>query len=213
MAAAAHRAARRPDEITLVAVTKTVAVERMRESLAAGITDFGESYYQEVRNKLDKFTEPVRWHFIGHLQTNKARYLVGRFALIHSVDSLRIAQELGRRSEGAGIVQNVLIEVRLDQTGGKTGPLPGGETDELVHAVAATPGLRLAGLMGMAPFSRDPESSRGPFRLLRNQFESLPAANRLVLSMGMSGDFEVAIEEGATHIRVGSAIFGERPNV
>ncbi len=207
--AAAVRSGRRPEDITLVAVSKTVDAERIRAAHAAGLRDFGENYFQEAREKLDLFGADTRWHFIGHLQSNKARYVAGRFALVHSIDRIELAVELGRRALAAGVVQPVLVEVKLDPADTKRG-VDAGAALGLAHAVAATPGLDLRGLMGMPAFADDPETVRPDFARLRALFDRLPEANRRDLSMGMTADFEVAIEEGATMVRIGTAIFGRR---
>lgn len=209
MDAAAVRCGRRPEDVRLVAVSKTVDADRIRAAYAAGVREFGENYYQEAREKLALFGSEVHWHFIGHLQTNKARNVVGRFALIHSVDRMELASEIGRRAAAAGVVQPALVEVRLDPAPTKGGVDPGAAL-ELAHAVGELPGIGLRGLMGMPPYAEDPEAARDAFRRLRALFERLPARYREVLSMGMSADFEVAIEEGATLVRIGTAIFGRR---
>jgi len=206
---AARRSGRSPEEVTLVAVTKTVPVERIREAVEAGLKDFGENYVQEALPKLAALGNDVRWHFIGHLQSNKARLVAGAFALIHSLDSVALAGELNKRAANAGVTQNVLIEVRLDPAETKTGVLPE-ELGVLTDTVMALPHLRLQGLMGMPPLFPDPEESRPYFAHLRELSEILPEGARRELSMGMSTDFEVAIEEGATIVRVGTAIFGPR---
>ena len=209
IASAALRYARDPAEITLVAVSKTVGVERIREAVEAGIGDLGENYYQEAREKLDLLPSDVRWHFIGHLQTNKAKHVVGRYALIQSVDRIELAKELDRRAERLGIVQPVLVEVKLDPADTKTG-VPPEQLDELVDEAANLRSLRLDGLMGIPPLEGGNEEARPYFARLRDLFEKLPADNRRTLSMGMTADFEVAIEEGANLVRVGTAIFGKR---
>jgi pyridoxal phosphate enzyme (YggS family) len=209
IAAAAARSGRSAADITLVAVTKTVDVALMREAVEAGATDFGESYFQEVRDKLDQFPPSIRWHFIGHLQSNKARYVSGRFALLHSVDSVALAREIGRRALAQGQVQPILLEVKLDPSETKFG-IPLASCLDVAAEVAGIGGVDLRGFMGMAPYGTEPELSRPYFRSLRDRFNQLPPANRAALSMGMTGDFEVAIEEGATHVRIGTAIFGPR---
>lgn len=209
IAAAAARSGRSAADITLVAVTKTVDVALMREAVEAGATDFGESYFQEVRDKLDQFPLSIRWHFIGHLQSNKARYVSGRFALLHSVDSVALAREIGRRALAQGQVQPILLEVKLDPSETKFG-IPLASCLDVAAEVAGIGGVDLRGFMGMAPYGTEPELSRPYFRSLRDRFNQLPPANRAALSMGMTGDFEVAIEEGATHVRIGTAIFGPR---
>ncbi len=209
IARAAERAGRAPDEVRLVAVSKTIGIERIREAVEAGHRDFGENYVQEAREKLPAFGPEIRWHFIGHLQSNKARNVVGAFALIHSVDSETLAGEIQKRAAAAGIVQDVLIEVRLDPAATKTGVEPEA-LDRLVDRVRTLPNVRLLGLMGMPPLFADPEDARPGFRLLRELLDAVPPESRRELSMGMSSDFEVAIEEGATLVRVGTAIFGPR---
>lgn len=206
---AAERAGRGPDEVTLIAVSKTVDADRIREAYAAGVADFGENYVQDAIRKLSVLPGDLRWHFIGHLQTNKVRHVVGAFALVHSLDSARLADEMDRRAAARGIVQDVLIEVRLDPEGAKTGVEPD-RFGELVDHVAGLPALRLAGLMGMAPIVEDPEAARPHFARLRSMMERLPESSRRILSMGMTSDFEAAIMEGATHVRIGTAIFGPR---
>lgn len=206
---AARRAGRNPEEITLVAVSKRVDASRIGEALQAGVRDFGENYYQEAREKIPLFGEEVRWHFIGALQTNKAKYVVGNFALIHSVDTVHLAEEISRRALAKGIVQPVLAEVKLDVIETKHGISEEGLM-ELVESARGMEGLELLGLMGMPPLTAEPEEVRPYFRKLKGMFDLLPEENRKTLSMGMSADFEIAIEEGATLVRVGSAIFGAR---
>lgn len=211
---AATHTGRHPEEITLVAVTKTIEPTRIREAVAAGAHDLGENYYQEVREKQPLFENQVeagtvRWHFIGHLQSNKARYVAGRFALVQSVDTLELAEELGRRAVRQNVVQAVLLEVKLDPAGTKFG-VEEAETRELAARIAAVPGVALRGLMGMAPFTETGEAARPHFARLRSLFETLPVANRQTLSMGMTNDFEGAIAEGSTMVRIGTAIFGRR---
>jgi len=209
IAEAAGRSGRRPEDVRLIAVTKTVPVERVREALDAGLRDFGENYVQEALPKIREIGETARWHFVGHLQSNKAKFVVGTFALVHSVDSVALARELDKRAGNAGVVQDVLIEVRLDPAETKTG-VEAADLDRLVEATMGLPHLRLRGLMGMPPFFADPEQARPYFRRLKELSERLPTECGRELSMGMSADFEVAVEEGATMVRVGTAIFGPR---
>lgn len=212
IARAVARAGRDADEITLVAVTKRVTVARIVEAYAAGARDFGESYVQEAIDKLEDIrlsATGVRWHFIGHLQSNKVRDVVGRFSLIHSVDTITLATTISRRAHSVGATADILLEVLLDPSGSKFGFAP----DAVLGAaskVAALPGVRLLGLMGMAPYGDVPEEARSYFRMLGSLYSMLPAEHRKILSMGMSGDYEIAIEEGATMVRIGTAIFGER---
>ena len=216
ISAAALKAGRNPEEICLIAVSKNVGVEDILAATAAGIRDFGENYVQDALPKLGKTGPDVRWHFIGHLPTNKARQVVGAFALIHSVDSERLAIELNKRAasvgepNSAGVVQDILIEVRLDPNGSKTGVDPQ-QLDSLCACIEGLPFLRLRGLMGMAPIVPDPEMARPYFARLRGLLDRLPASSRQFLSMGMTADFDAAILEGATHVRIGTAIFGPRP--
>jgi pyridoxal phosphate enzyme (YggS family) len=209
MGAAALRCGRHSDEITLVAVTKRVDSVRIMQAREAGIADFGENYYQEAREKLGIFGPEVRWHFIGHLQSNKAKHIAGRFETIQSVDSLELAKEIGKRALHAGKRQKALIEVKLDPGDTKFGILP---EDTLTFALQAAEidGIDLQGLMGMPPFEAAGELARPYFAGLRRLFDALPPQYRRILSMGMTSDFETAIEEGSTMIRVGTAIFGPR---
>jgi len=203
VAQAAARAGRDPASVRLIAVSKTKPVALVREALAAGQTLFGENYAQELREKSEALGPGVEWHFIGALQTNKARMVVGRAALIHTCDRLALARELSKRAQGGGLTQRVLLEVNVGREPQKAGALPE-QAAALLDQVRALPGLRCDGLMCIPPASGDP---RPHFRALRELGAGLGLAE---LSMGMSADFEVAIEEGATLVRVGTAIFGER---
>jgi pyridoxal phosphate enzyme (YggS family) len=209
IAAAARKTGRSPEDICLVAVTKTIPVESMREALDVDIRDFGENYYQEVRDKIPQIESDVRWHFIGHLQTNKAKYIPGRFALVHSVDSRELAIELGKRASAAGIRQPVLVEVKLDASATKFGVSPAAALD-FAGETAEFPGIELRGFMAMASFTASEKVVRVQFAQLRECFDRLPAEYRHTLSMGMSGDYEVAIEEGSNMVRIGTGIFGAR---
>lgn len=209
---AAERAGRDPKEIKLVAVSKTVDPARILEAIDAGVTLLGENYVQEAQKKIEMIDRPVSWHFIGHLQSNKAKHAVRLFDRIHSVDSLHLAEELNRRAAQAGKVMGVLIEVKLSEEDTKFGAEEeaalalAGRILELKH-------LALEGLMTMPPYFDLPEKSRPYFTRLRRlkermNKEGIPLRE---LSMGMSNDFEIAIEEGATYVRVGTALFGPRP--
>ncbi len=209
IAAAAERSGRRADAITLIAVTKKQPASALREAQAANITDVGENYVQETIEKQEFWgpsQQPVRWHLIGHLQSNKAALAVTLFDLIQSVDSVKLAAALGKHAQLAGKTQDILLQVHLGDEPTKTG-LPPEQAMDAAAEIAGLPGITLHGLMGIAPFGTEP---RPYFQELRRLLESLPSANRRVLSMGMSGDFETAIEEGATMVRVGTAIFGTR---
>jgi pyridoxal phosphate enzyme (YggS family) len=202
IAAACARAGRDPAGLRLVAVSKTQPLDKLREAAAAGQRIFGENYAQELREKADALPG-CEWHFVGALQTNKARLVVGRAALIHTCDRIALAQELSKRARNAGLVQPVLLEVNVGREPQKAGALPE-DTPALLAEVRALPGLRCEGLMCIPPASGDP---RPHFRALRELAQRLGLAE---LSMGMSADYETAIEEGATLVRVGTAIFGER---
>lgn len=207
--AACARAGRDPSEIRIVAVSKGVPVERIAEAYALGLRDFGENYWQEARTKLDQLPHDIRWHFIGHLQTNKVKYVVGRFDLIQVVDRVSLLQEVQRVAARRELTQPVLIEVRLSDVPGRAGVAPT-EAHDLIEQTLATPCVSLQGLMGVAPYTDDERAIRKAFQTLRRLFEQLPAPNRQWLSMGMSHDFEIAIEEGSTMLRLGTALFGER---
>jgi PLP dependent protein len=200
---AAARGGRDPASVRLIAVSKTKPVALVREALAAGQTLFGENYAQELREKSEALGPGVEWHFIGALQTNKARLVVGRAALVHTCDRLALARELSKRAQAAGLTQRVLLEVNVGREPQKAGALPE-DAAALLEQVRALPALRCDGLMCIPPATGDP---RPHFRALRELGEKLGLAE---LSMGMSADFEAAIEEGATLVRVGTAIFGER---
>lgn len=213
--AAARRARRDPDQVRLVAVSKTVPLARLKEAMAAGQHLFGENYLQEAQPKIAALGEAARWHFVGHLQTKKARGVVGLFDLIHSVDRLKLAQALEQAAARLGRVQDILIQVNLAGEASKSGSAPE-EVADLLKEIAKLSYLRVMGLMTMPPWFDDPERVRPYFRALRelrNRLEELHLSESGLpeLSMGMTGDFEVAVEEGATLVRVGTAVFGERP--
>lgn len=211
---AAERAGRDPAAVRLVAVSKTRPAADVEAAAQAGQRLFGENYVQELVAKATAVTQPVEWHYIGHLQSNKVRQLAGIVTMIHSVDRLSLAEEISRQWGRLGSCCDVLVQVNVAQEASKSGT----STDEalsLVQQVATLPHLRVRGLMTMPPFFDDPQAARPYFRQLRLLSEQiraaeLPGAELDELSMGMSGDFEVAIEEGATLVRVGTAIFGER---
>jgi len=212
IAAAAARARRSSDEVSIVAVTKGHPLERAREAAAAGLLDLGENRVQEALAKQDAWPgAQVRWHLIGHLQRNKAKLAAGRFALIHSLDSVRLADALESAATAAGIVQEVLVEVNVAREPQKSGVLPE-EAPELVRHAATLDHLRLRGLMTMAPYTADSGIQRRVFRQLRELRDRLATSDLelRVLSMGMSGDFEIAVEEGASMVRLGTILFGER---
>lgn len=214
IAAAARRVNRSPDSVKLLAVTKTVSPSAIEKAMEAGITDFGENYVQEAREKIPLLRKEVRWHMIGRLQTNKAKYAVNLFDYIHSVDRLELAEELNKRLEKTGRKMNILIEVNVSGEETKSG-VPANQAIDLVKSIASLKYLSVKGLMTMAPYSDNPENARPFFAALRNLKhdiiqEGIEDIAMEELSMGMTDDFEVAIEEGATIVRIGRAIFGER---
>jgi len=211
MERAARRVGRDPGEIKLVAVSKTVEPARIKEAIEAGVSILGENYVQEAQKKIEEIGQPVSWHFIGHLQSNKSKYAVRLFDTIHSLDSISLAEELNRRAEQADRRVRVLIEVNLSGEETKFG------TDEekiwnLAKRILHLDRLSFEGLMTMPPYFDSPEMSRPYYVKLREVKERLVKEGIPVtdLSMGMSNDFEIAIEEGATYVRVGTAIFGAR---
>jgi pyridoxal phosphate enzyme (YggS family) len=214
IASAAKRAGRTPSSVGLVVVTKTVDVEKIREATAAGASILGENRVQEAKEKIEKLGQIAHWHLIGHLQTNKAKYAVKLFGLIHSVDNLELAKELDKQAAKINKVQDVLIEVNIAGEAAKAGVAMDGAAS-LIREAAKLKNISIKGLMTMPPYSENPEDSRPYFRELRKlaagiRKEDIPGVSLQELSMGMSGDFEVAVEEGATMVRVGTAIFGER---
>jgi hypothetical protein len=211
IAAACRRVGRNPQEVGLVAVTKSVDPERMNQALAAGVDVFGESRVQELVSKQPEFPG-VRWHFIGYLQRNKVKYLPGRVELVHSLNRWSLARELDRRAREHGQVFRVLVQVNITRERGRFGVMPG-EVAEFIRETAGLQGLQVEGLMTMAPFVADPEQVRPLFREMRDLFTRLgrePGIRMWYLSMGMSNDYPVAVEEGANLVRVGTAIFGPR---
>lgn len=208
---AAQRAGRDPHEIKLVAVSKTVEVARINEAIQAGVSILGENYIQEAQKKIDEIGKRVSWHFIGHLQSNKAKYAVRLFDMVHSLDSLPLAEELNRRAEQANQVIQVMIEVNLSQETTKFG-IDEERVLNLAKGIQNLSHLSLEGLMTMPPYFDSPELSRPYYIALRELKEKMIKEGVLMkeLSMGMSNDYDIAIEEGATYVRVGTAIFGAR---
>jgi pyridoxal phosphate enzyme (YggS family) len=208
---AALNVGRDPEEIKLVGVSKTVETDRINEAIEAGITILGENYVQEAQKKIEEIGRPVSWHFIGHLQSNKAKYAIRLFDMIHSLDSIPLAEELNRRAEQADRMMKVMIEVNLSREATKFG------TDEemvlnLAKRIRNLNHLSLEGLMTMPPYFDSPELSR-PYYIALRELKGKMAKEGIAmreLSMGMSSDFEIAVEEGATYVRVGTAIFGPR---
>jgi pyridoxal phosphate enzyme (YggS family) len=214
IADAALRSGRKASDVRLMAVTKTVDDDRIMEAIKAGVDIIGESYIQEAKRKIEKMGRPIEWHMIGYLQSNKAKYAVRLFDMIHSVDRMDLALELDRRSKAISLVMKVLIEVNISGEETKSG-VPYKEVIQLIRDVSALNNLSIQGLMTMPPWFDDPEDARPYFvslRELRDKIiaESISRVEMRELSMGMSGDYEVAVEEGATIVRVGRSIFGER---
>ena len=211
---AAQRAGRDPLSVKLVVVTKTVDTERISEAVAAGALILGENRVQEAKEKIETLGPIVSWHLIGHLQTNKAKYAVKLFYMIHSVDNLQLAKEIDKQAAKINKVQDVLIEVSIAGEETKAG-VAVKDAVTLIKEASKLKHISIKGLMTMPPFSDDPEDSRPYFKKLRELFESvanehIPGVSMKELSMGMSGDYEVAIVEGSTIVRIGTAIFGER---
>ncbi len=214
--AAAVRSGRDRDDVLLVAVTKTHGPEEINEAISAGATDIGENKVQEILEKYDK-VKPVRWHMIGHLQRNKVKSIIDKVVMIHSVDSVRLAEEIDKRAKAAGIVMDVLLQVNIGDEASKTGAPVDEFFPMLDEIMAGCRNVRVRGLMCVPPAGDSPEDAREYFARARQMFEKMKTLeydNDLycpdTLSMGMSGDFEVAIEEGSTLVRVGSSIFGRR---
>jgi PLP dependent protein len=208
--ASARRCGRQPEEVRLVAVSKGVAAERIREAVAAGVREIGENYIQEAVPKLEALDDlAIIRHFIGHLQRNKAHRAVAAFDSIQSVDSAALAVALGRHARALQREIDVLVEVNIAGEATKSGVLPESAA-AVAEVVAGTPGLRLGGYMGIAPLEGDSSATRAAFRRLGVLYDQLPTDYRRILSMGMTGDFEIAIEEGSTMVRIGTGIFGQR---
>ncbi|MGE5629645.1 MAG: YggS family pyridoxal phosphate-dependent enzyme [Caulobacteraceae bacterium] len=203
-----------PDSITVIAVTKTVDTDRMNNAIECGITNIGENKVQEIMAKYENVKSNVKWHMIGHLQTNKVKYIIDKVALIHSVDSTELAKEISRRAEKLGRVQDVLVQVNVANEETKFG-IDYSEIDSFINEISKYEGLRVKGLMTIAPNYEDRELVRPVFRKLREKFEMLakagiPNVEMKFLSMGMTNDYKIAVEEGSNMIRVGTGIFGKR---
>ena len=205
---------RDPGEVTLIAVSKTKPVEMLQEAYAAGARVFGENKVQEIVDKYDQMPADVQWHMIGHLQRNKVKYIVDKVAMIHSVDSLRLAETIEKEAEKKDVVVPILIEVNVAQEESKFG-ITSQETEELIRKISTFEHIRIKGLMTIAPYTDNPETNRVYFRQMKKlsvniRDKNIDNVSMDVLSMGMTGDYQVAIEEGSTMVRVGTGIFGER---
>ena len=212
--AAAQRSGRKKEDILLLAVSKTIDVERIKEAVACGLKELGENKVQEILEKYEPMGEEVKWHLIGHLQTNKVKYIIDKIKLIHSVESLKLAEEISKRAKKANKVMDILIEVNMAAEESKFGVAPE-DTLSLIQKIALLDNICIRGLMTVAPFVENSEENRECFRRMKQlsvdiNAEKIDNVYMDILSMGMSNDFEVAIEEGATIVRVGTSIFGRR---
>ena len=215
MAQAAVRSGRKPEDVLLIAVTNLHEPDEIEEAIAAGVTDIAENKVQEIQKKFDQIHSPVNWHLIGHLQTNKVKYIIDKVVMIHSVDSVHLAQEIDKRAAAAGRTMDVLLQVNAAHEESKFGLDPKDVPQVFREILDSCPNVKIRGLMHIAPWSEDPEEIRPYFKEVKDLFDTLaavehPNADFKYLSMGMSHDFETAIEEGANIIRVGTSIFGER---
>ena len=211
---ACKRAGRDVAEVTLIAVSKTKPVTDLQEIYNAGVRDFGENKVQEMCDKMEKMPKDINWHMIGHLQRNKVKYIVGNVALIHSVDSYRLAEEINIQAKKKGLVVPILVEVNIADETTKFG-VSKEDAMELVRQIASLDALSIKGLMTIAPYVVDPEENRAYFRKIKElsvdiDNQNIDNVSMDILSMGMTNDYEVAIEEGATMVRVGTGIFGAR---
>lgn len=208
------RSGRNPEDVTLIAVSKTKPVPMLQEAYDAGARYFGENKVQEICEKYDQLPDDIHWQMIGHLQRNKVKQVIGKAELIHSVDSIRLAEEINKEAEKKGIIANILIEVNMAKEESKFGLMPE-EVMDFIHEIVRLKNINVRGLMTIAPFVDDPEENRIHFANLRKLSvdigkEKVDNVSMSVLSMGMSNDYVVAVEEGATMVRVGTKIFGER---
>lgn len=214
VAAACQRSGRSFHDVTLIAVSKHKPPSLMQEAYAYGCRHFGENKVQELTQKYEQLPEDIQWHMIGHLQRNEVKYIVGKACLIHSVDSFRLAEEISKESLKKNVVSQILIEVNMAEEESKFG-VTKEEASSLIQEIAGLPAIRIKGLMTIAPYVENPEKNRQYFAGLRHlsvdiMDKSIDNVSMDILSMGMTGDYEVAVEEGATCIRVGTGIFGER---
>ena len=216
---ACKRAGRERNEVTLIAVSKTKPIEDLKIAYDAGIRDFGENKVQEILDKYDKLPADINWHMIGHLQTNKVKYIIYKVCMIHSVDSLKLAEEISKRAAAAGIVMPILIEINIGDEESKFG-ITFDTALDFLSEIVNLPGIKVKGFMCIAPYTENAEENRVYFKKLKQLYVDITTKNIdnsivgiddiSILSMGMTGDYEVAVEEGATHIRVGTGIFGAR---
>lgn len=211
---ACEKAGRRRDEVTLIAVSKTKPVSLIEEAYDEGERNFGENKVQEINEKYPVMPKDINWHLIGHLQRNKVKYIIGKVKLIHSVDSIRLAEQIQNEAAKAGTHMDILIQVNVAEEDTKFG-LKADDTENIIREIAKFPNIHIKGLMTIAPYTDNPESNRQFFKKLKQLSVDIKSKNidnvtMDCLSMGMTGDYQVAIEEGATLVRVGTGIFGER---
>lgn len=214
IAAACRRVGRSRSDVTLIAVSKTKPVELIREAMDYGIRSFGENKVQEIQTKTELIKEPLDWHMIGHLQRNKVKYIIDKVKLIHSVDSLRLAEQISSEAVKRNLICDILIEVNIAEEESKFG-VSKNDTEALIRSIAPLPGIRVKGLMTVAPIAKNQENNRKHFKDLYRLYIDIRSKNidnvyMKELSMGMTGDYEAAIEEGATMVRVGTGVFGAR---
>lgn len=212
--AAAYRSGRKREDILLLAVSKTIDIPRIKEACACGLKELGENKVQEIMDKYEPMGNDIKWHLIGHLQTNKVKYIIDKVKLIHSVDSFKLAEEINKRAGLKNIKSDILIEVNIANEESKFG-VSVENTEELIRSISILPNICIKGLMTVAPFVENSEENRHYFRRLKELLVDINGKNidnvsMSILSMGMTGDYEVAIEEGANIVRVGTGIFGKR---
>lgn len=211
---AALKSGRNPDEILLLAVSKTIDVPKIKEAVNCGLNSLGENRVQEIMEKYEPMGEGINWHLIGHLQTNKVKYIIDKVCLIHSVESLKLAEEINKRAEKASVVMDILVEVNMADEESKFGIKPK-DCENFIRQLSLLKNINVKGLMTVAPFTENPEENRIYFKEMKKLLidinnKKINNINMTELSMGMTGDYCVAIEEGATIVRVGTGIFGER---
>ena len=211
---AAKKAGRNPEDVLILAVSKTIYVPRIKEAVQCGLNSLGENRVQEIMDKYEPMGEGINWHLIGHLQTNKVKYIIDKVCLIHSVESLKLADEINKKAEKAGIIMDILVEVNIANEESKFGIKPE-DCESFIRELSKMKNINVKGLMTVAPFTENPEENRVYFKGLKDLLvdinnKKIDNINMSELSMGMTGDFEVAVEEGATIVRVGTGIFGER---
>ncbi len=212
--AACQRSGRKREEVLFLVVSKTIDVPRIKEAVACGMTSLGENKVQEIMDKYEPMGEGIKWHLIGHLQTNKVKYIIDKVELIHSVESIKLAEEISKRAVAKGVTANILLEVNVAGEESKFGIKPE-ECEQMVREISVMPNIVIKGLMTVAPAVENEEENRKYFRQMKQLLvdinsKKIDNVNMTELSMGMTGDYEVAIEEGATIVRIGTGVFGAR---